>query len=344
MCSCIIFASEFHVMKKVETVGQFILERQATHPEATGELSNLLNDISVASKIVNDVIRKAGLTNILGKQGADNVQGEEQMKLDVFANDQFIHALSAGGEICAIASEEDEHITPINTPQAKNAKYVLLMDPLDGSSNIDVNASIGTIFSVYKRISDVGHPGDLADCLQAGRKQVAAGYVIYGSSTMLVYTAGNGVNGFTLDPSIGEFCLSHPDMQIPKSGNFYSINEGYWWDYPAYIREYVEYCKSTDGKKALRARFIGSMVSDLHRTLIKGGIFMYPDFISTGNGKLRLNYECNPFAFLIEQAGGKASNGKMPILDIQPTELHQRTPILIGSADMVDHVVSLNKA
>ncbi len=325
--------------RKVTTLGQFIIERQDDFPYAKGELSRLLRDIGIASKIVNREVNKAGLVDILGEDGSVNIQGEEVKKLDVFANEQFISALTCGGECCAVGSEENEHVVDINNDVSKNAKYVVAIDPLDGSSNIDVNVSIGTIFSIYRRTSLSG-PGTLNDFMQRGTEQVAAGYIIYGSSTMLVYTTGRGVNGFTLDPSIGEFCLSHPDMKIPKTGKIYSINEGYYVHFPDGIKKYIKYCQEEDTatNRPYSSRYIGSLVADFHRNLIKGGLFIYPSTAATPKGKLRLLYECNPLAFLIEQAGGKASDGYRRILDIQPTDLHQRTPIVIGSSDMVTKV------
>jgi fructose-1,6-bisphosphatase I len=323
---------------RVVTLGQFIIERQAEYPQSKGELSRLLRDIGIAAKIVNREVNKAGLVDILGEAGMTNVQGESQKKLDVFADEQFMAALSAGGECCAIASEEQDKIVPINTPISQNAKYVVAFDPLDGSSNIDVNVSIGTIFSIYKRSSQGPGAGNTEDFLQQGLKHVAAGYIIYGSSTMLVYTTGNGVNGFTLDPSIGEFCLSHPDMKIPATGNIYSLNQGNFVHFPLGVKEYVKWCQQDDKatKRPYSTRYIGSLVADFHRNLIKGGIFIYPSTAGAPNGKLRLLYECNPLAFIIEQAGGKATDGKRRILEIQPTEIHQRTPLFIGSKDMVE--------
>lgn len=320
------------------TLGQFIIERQADFPYAKGELSRLLRDIGIASKIVNREVNKAGLVDILGDFGSTNVQGETVKKLDVYANDQFINALRSGGECLAVASEENEDLVDIDSPVSKNANYVVCIDPLDGSSNIDVNVSIGTIFSIYRRPEGVTGPTRLEDFLQKGTQQVAAGYVIYGSSTMLVYTTGRGVNGFTLDPSIGEFCLSHPDMQIPKSGAIYSVNEGNYAHFPEGVKEYIRYCQEEDKatKRPYSTRYIGSLVADFHRNMIKGGIYIYPSTSKAANGKLRLLYECNPLALIAEQAGGKASNGKLRILDIQPESLHQRTPLFIGSAEMVD--------
>ena len=324
-------------MSRVKTLGQFIIEKQADFPYSKGELSRLLRDIGIASKIVNREVNKAGLADILGEAGEVNIQGENVKKLDVFANDQFIAALSVGGECCAIASEENENIILVDNPQSKNAKYIVAIDPLDGSSNIDVNVSIGTIFSIYRRTSLSG-PGVLEDFLQQGTEQVAAGYVIYGSSTMMVYTTGKGVNGFTLDPSIGEFCLSHPNMQIPKNGKTYSINEGYYVHFPEGVKKYIKYCQEEDNKtnRPYSSRYVGSAVADIHRNLINGGIFIYPTTSSSPKGKLRLLYEANPFSFLIEQAGGKATDGFKRIVEIQPKSLHQRTPLFIGSADMVE--------
>ena len=332
-------------MKNTETITleQFIIERQEEFPFATGDLSSLLRDISIAAKIVNREVNKAGLVGILGGFGENNVQGEAQQKLDVYANDQFIHALRYGEECCVVASEENEDIVVVDDEISENAKYVVLIDPLDGSSNIDVNVSVGTIFSIYRRLSPVGTPGKVEDCLQKGKEQVAAGYVIYGSSTMLVYTTGHGVNGFTLDPSIGEFCLSHRDMKVPDEGPYYSINEGNYEQFSDGMNDYMDYCKSSEGKKPFKGRYIGSMVADLHRNMLKGGIFIYPTSADAPKGKLRLNYECNPFAFIMEQAGGMASNGNERILDIQPVSLHQRSPIIIGSTRMVEKALSIIK-
>jgi len=323
-------------MKIAKTLGQFIIEKQADFPYAKGELSRLLRDIGIAAKIVNREVNKAGLADILGENGTTNIQGEGQKKLDVYANEQFISALKHGGECCIVASEENDDYIHLDTGVSKDAKYIVAIDPLDGSSNIDVNVGIGTIFSIYRRKSTKGR-ASLADVLQRGNEQVAAGYVIYGSSTMLVYTTGKGVNGFTLDPSIGEFCLSHPDMKIPKDGVIYSINEGYYVHFPDGVKKYIKYCQVEDDKtkRPYTSRYIGSMVADIHRNLIKGGIFIYPITANAPNGKLRLVYECNPMAFIIEQAGGKASNGYERILDLEVNELHQRSAIFIGSENMV---------
>jgi len=319
------------------TLGQFIIEKQADFPYAKGELSRLLRDIGIAAKIVNREVNKAGLMDMLGHAGSTNIQGENQQKLDVYADQQFIAALKCGGECCIVASEENEDIIRLDTDISTDAKYIVAIDPLDGSSNIDVNVPVGTIFSIYRRNSIHG-PADLADVLQKGTEQVAAGYVIYGSSTMLVYTTGKGVNGFTLDPSIGEFCLSHPDMRIPASGLIYSINEGNYVHFPQGVKDYIKYCQVEDisTNRPYSSRYIGSMVADIHRNLIKGGIFIYPVTSSAPNGKLRLVYECNPMAFIMEQAGGKASNGSHRILTLDVDTLHQRSPIFIGSTGMVE--------
>ena len=323
-------------MKTVKTLGQFIIERQSDFPYAKGELSRLLRDIGIASKIVNREVNKAGLVDILGEHGSTNIQGESVKKLDIYANEQFIAALGSGGETCAIASEENDDLVPITTKVSKNAKYIVCIDPLDGSSNIDVNVSIGTIFSIYRR-TNTDTPVTEADFLQQGTEQVAAGYVIYGSSTMLVYTTGRGVNGFTLDPSIGEFCLSHPEMKCPDTGVIYSINEGNYTQFPDGVKGFIKYSQATDSatNRPYSSRYIGSLVADFHRNLLKGGIFIYPSTAKSPKGKLRLLYECNPLALIIEQAGGKASDGQRRILDITPTSLHQRTPLFIGSAGMV---------
>lgn len=324
-------------MSKVKTLGQFIIEKQADFPYSKGELSRLLRDIGIAAKICNREVSKAGLADILGDTGESNVQGEQVKKLDVFANEQFIAALSVGGEVCAVASEENEEIIPVINEQSKSAKYVVVIDPLDGSSNIDANVSVGTIFGVYRRTSLTG-AGTNEDFLQRGSDMVAAGYVIYGSSTMLVYTTGKGVNGFTLDPSIGEFCLSHPNMKIPKGGKTYSINEGYYIHFPDGVKKFIKWCQEEDNasNRPFSSRYIGSAVADIHRNIIYGGIFIYPTTSQNPKGKLRLIYECNPLAFIVEQAGGKATDGFKRILDIEPVQLHQRTPIFIGSSEMVD--------
>ena len=323
-------------MRQITTLGQFIIERQADFPYAKGELSRLLRDVGIASKIVNREVNKAGLVDVLGEYGTTNIQGEKVKKLDVYANEQFISALGSGGETCAIASEENDDLVPITTEVSRGAKYVVCVDPLDGSSNIDVNVSIGTIFSIYRR-TNFDTPLTEAEFFQPGTAQVAAGYLIYGSSTMLVYTTGRGVNGFTLDPSIGEFCLSNPDMKCPDTGTIYSINEGNYARFPESVKRYIKYCQVEDDatSRPYSSRYIGSLVADFHRNLLKGGIFMYPSTAKSPKGKLRLLYECNPLAFIIEQAGGKASDGRRRILELVPTSLHQRTPLFIGSAGMV---------
>lgn len=329
-------------MKIGTTLGEFIIKKQADFPHATGELTSLLASIELASKIVNREINQAGLSDILGEMGRANVQGEEQQKLDWFANEKFKDALAARGEVCGLASEEEDEFVAFDPVSGKKSKYVVLIDPLDGSSNIDVNVSVGTIFSIYRRISPADQPIELEDFLQPGIAQVAAGYVIYGSSTMLVYSTGQGVNGFTLDPSIGTFCLSHPDIQIPEQGYCYSVNEGQYLKFPQGVKQYIKYCQAVDEeeKRPYTSRYIGSLVADFHRNLLKGGIYMYPSGTTTPSGKLRLLYECNPIAFLAEQAGGKASTGRERILNLKPEELHQRTPFYVGSRFMVDKLES----
>ncbi len=327
-------------MKDIKTLNQFIVERQADFPYATGELSRLLSDIGIAAKIINREVSQAGLVDIIGRTGQTNVQGEEVQKLDEFANEQLLSALSSGGECCVMASEENESILPVKNNIAADAKYVVNFDPLDGSSNIDVCAPIGTIFAIYRRKTTKEEGCANKDALQKGREQVAAGYVLYGSSAMLIYTTGNGVNGFTLDPSIGEFCLSHPDINMPKDASIYSINEGNWHDYSEGIQQYLTNCKSGRNNKGkpYKARYIGSLVADIHRTLLKGGVFLYPATKKDPKGKLRLVYEANPMAFIIEQAGGVAIDGEQPILDKVPQDLHERTPLIIGSENMVKEV------
>ncbi|PWG80831.1 class 1 fructose-bisphosphatase [Pararcticibacter amylolyticus] len=323
-------------MSAVKTLGQFIIEKQKDFPYAKGELSRLLRDIGIAAKIVNREVNKAGLVDILGEIGTTNSHGESQKKLDVFANEQFISALTCGGECCIVVSEENDDPVYIDSEVSRDAKYIVAIDPLDGSSNIDVNVAVGTIFSIYRRKSTVGK-AVVEDALQKGIEQVAAGYVVYGSSAMLVYTTGKGVNGFTLDPSIGEFCLSHPDMKIPKEGYIYSINEGNYVHFPDGVKKYIKYCQVMDKEtqRPYSSRYIGSMVADLHRNIIKGGIFIYPTTASAPRGKLRLVYECNPMAFIIEQAGGRATDGFERILDKEVGSLHQRSAIFLGSENMV---------
>jgi fructose-1,6-bisphosphatase I len=322
-----------------QTLGEFIIENQKDFPYAAGELSQLLSSIRIAAKVVNREINKAGLVdNILGAAGNENVQGEDQMKLDVFADEVFIRSLRARGEVCGVASEENEDYISFNDPIHSSSKYVVLIDPLDGSSNIDVNVSVGTIFSIYRRLSAPGSPVELSDFLQPGDQQVAAGYVVYGSSTMLVYTTGRGVNGFTFDPGIGSFYLSHPNLQIPETGKIYSINEGNYVHFPDGVKKYLKFIQELDPdtNRPYSSRYIGSLVSDFHRNMLKGGIYIYPRGTKAPNGKLRLLYECNPLAFIAEQANGKASDGSKRIMELQPQELHQRVPFFIGSKEMVD--------
>lgn len=331
-------------MSKLTTLHEFIVAKQKDFPFASGELSRLLNDIALAAKIVSNDVRKAGLVDhILGAQGGQNVQGEEQQKLDVVADEAFIRAFENGGEVCGIASEENDDYLAFQSETAKKGNYVVLFDPLDGSSNIDVNVSIGTIFSIYRRISPNGTSATLDDMLQSGEQQVAAGYVLYGSSTILVYTTGNGVNGFTLDPAVGEFFLSHPEMRMPENGRIYSVNEGNLNDFEPTLRAYISYCQSNENQtgKPYSGRYIGSLVADFHRNLIKGGIYIYPTVPSAPQGRLRLLYECNPLAFLAEQAGGLATDGKNRILEIKPTQLHQRVGFYIGSKLMVEKAMGL---
>jgi fructose-1,6-bisphosphatase I len=324
---------------KFFTLARHIIEEEKKYPQATGELSGLLHELSLAAKVISLEVNKAGLVDILGFTGDSNVHGEKVKKLDIFAHDMLIRAMDHGGHLCVMASEEEEDI--IHIPSRFNiGKYVLLFDPLDGSSNIDANVSIGTIFSIYHRVSPEGEPGILEDCLQQGFKQVAAGYIVYGSSTILVYTAGNGVHGFTLDPAFGEFILSHKNIQTPKKSKIYSINEGNYLYWHPGLKKYIKYLQEEDEKtgRPYSARYIGSMIADFHRNLLYGGIFMYPGDSRNPNGKLRLMYECNPVAFIIEQAGGRAIDGKQRILDIKPDNLHQRVPIFVGSEEDVNTV------
>ena len=325
-------------MSKIKTLGEFIIEKQSDFPYAKGELTRLLSSIRLAAKVVNREVNKAGLVGeILGDAGNENVQGEAQQKLDVYADNQFIYALKARGEVAGVGSEENEDVIVFDDEIGRLGKYVVLIDPLDGSSNIDVNVSIGTIFSIYRRITPEGQPVTVEDFLQPGRKQSAAGYIVYGSSTMLVYTSGNGVNGFTLDPSLGTFCLSHPDIKIPADGKIYSINEGNLNQFEPGLKKYIQWCQELDSQtqRPYTARYIGSLVADFHRNLLKGGIYIYPGTTKAPDGKLRLLYECNPLAFLAEQAGGMATNGNIAIMDIEPKKLHQRVPFFTGSTNMV---------
>lgn len=317
------------------TLDRFIKLKQDEFAYATGELSQLLRDIALASKVVHREINRAGLVEILGAQGSTNVQGEDQQKLDVAANIRFIRALTKGGEVCGVISEEDDDV--VDTGKY-NGRYVVAIDPLDGSSNIDVNVSIGTIFSIFRRRSPLGGPVQKEDLLQAGSEQVAAGYILYGSSTMLVYTTGFGVNGFTYESSLGEYFLSHPDIMIPEDGKIYSINEGSWHSFSEGVKAYVNLCK----ERAYSARYIGSLVADFHRNMFKGGIFIYPATKKAPDGKLRLMFECNALAFIAEQAGGMAMDGQKRVMEIEPTDLHQRVPYYIGSRKMVEEALSLN--
>ena len=331
------------INRHVLTLDEFTIQQLRNFPNATGELSGLLRDMGLAAKRVNVEVNKAGLVDILGDAGSTNVQGEDVKKLDIFANNQFMGVLHHGISCAGIASEELDDFVAFDDEVSKQSKYVCLFDPLDGSGNIDVNVSIGTIFSVYRRITPRGTAVAREDFLQAGINQVAAGYIVYGSSTMLVYATRRGVNGFTLDPSIGEFCLSHPDIRCPEWGRIYSVNHGNYYQYPEPYRKYIELCQQKDKTNGgpYTQRYIGSMVADVHRNLIKGGIFMYPPTKEKPGGKLRLLYECNPFAFIVEVAGGKASNGEQRILDVKPTELHQRSALFIGSRGMMEELESI---
>jgi fructose-1,6-bisphosphatase I len=323
--------------KSNQTLGEFIIENQKDFQYSSGELSRIFNSIRLAAKVVSYKVNKAGLVDIIGAVGEKNIQGEDQQKLDVYANEIFIQTLINREIVCGIASEEnDDFITVQGSDDSHSNKYVVLMDPLDGSSNIDVNVSVGTIFSVYRRISPIGTPVTLEDFLQPGIKQVAAGYVIYGTSTMLVYTTGNGVNGFTLNPAIGTFYLSHPNMRFPVDGNIYSVNEGNYIHFPQGVKDYIKYCQLEEENRPYSSRYIGSLASDIHRNMIKGGIYFYPTSSKAPKGKLRLLYECNPMAFIAEQAGGKASDGFNRIMEIIPTDLHERAPFFCGSLNMVD--------
>ena len=330
--------------KHNKTLVEFIINKQSEFKYSSGELTRLINSIRLAGKIVNHEVNKAGLVDILGTAGEENIQGEDQQKLDVYANEVFIKNLVNREIVCGIASEEEDDFISIQGNNNKNEnKYVVLMDPLDGSSNIDVNVSVGTIFSIYRRITPVGTPVTIEDFLQPGKNQVAAGYIVYGTSTMIVYSTGHGVNGFTLNPAIGTYYLSHPNMQFPDKGYIYSVNEGNYVHFPKGVKEYIKYCQEEEEDRPYTSRYIGSLVSDFHRNMIKGGIYFYPSTSKSPNGKLRLLYECNPMAFLAERAGGKASDGFNRILDIKPSELHQRVPFFCGNKDMVDKLESFMK-
>ncbi|ATF09656.1 class 1 fructose-bisphosphatase [Candidatus Enterovibrio altilux] len=327
-------------MSDMRTLGEFIVEKQHECPSVSGELSSLLSSIRLAAKIVNREINKAGLVDIIGASGNENAQGEQQQKLDVYANEKFKAAMAARDQVCGVGSEEDDDVVIFSEKHGPNAKYVILIDPLDGSSNIDVNVSVGTIFSIYRRVSPLGQLATMEDFLQPGNKQVAAGYIIYGSSTMLVYTTGNGVHGFTYDPSIGVFFLSHENITILNKGSIYSINEGNYITFPKGIKQYLKYCQENkpEDNRPYTSRYIGSLVADFHRNMLKGGIYLYPSTATYPSGKLRLLYECNPMSFIMEQAGGKASDGKQRILDIKPIALHQRVPFFVGTTDMVKKI------
>ena len=325
--------------KSNQTLGEFIIENQKDFPYSSGELSRIFNSIRLAAKVVSYKVNKAGLVDIIGAVGEKNIQGEDQQKLDVYANEIFIQTLINREIVCGIASEEnDDFITVQGSDASHNNKYVVLMDPLDGSSNIDVNVSVGTIFSVYRRITPVGTPVTLEDFLQPGINQVAAGYVIYGTSTMLIYTTGHGVNGFTLNPAIGTFYLSHPKMKCPIDGSIYSVNEGNYVHFPQGVKDYIKYCQLEEENRPYTSRYIGSLASDIHRNMIKGGVYLYPTSSRAPKGKLRLLYECNPMAFIVEQAGGKASDGFGRIMEIEPKELHERAPFFCGSYNMVEKI------
>lgn len=327
-------------LNNIMTLDEFTIQQQRLFPHATGELSGLLRGIGLAAKQVNHEVNRAGIADILGAAGSVNVQGEEVQKLDVYANNVFIDVLRSGINCAGIVSEENDDVVIFDDARSNASKYVMLMDPIDGSGNIDINITIGSIFSVYRRLSPIGQPATLEDFLQKGAKQVAAGYIIYGSSTMLVYATRRGVNGFTLDNSIGEFYLSHPGLTIPARGKFYSFDNCYYNQSEPGIRRYVDYCMSVTENKAgpYSNRYYGCMVADAHRNLLKGGIFFYPAVAGKPDGKLRLCYECNPMAFITEVAGGKATNGRERILDIQPRHIHQRSPLFIGSAEMVEEI------
>ena len=323
---------------KNQPLGEFIIENQSSFKYTSGELSRLINSKRLAAKVVNHEVNKAGLVDIIGAAGDTNIQGEDQQKLDIYANEKFIQTLTNRNIVCGIASEEEDDFITINSQDENHQnKYIVLIDPLDGSSNIDVNVSVGTIFSIYRRVTPVGTPVQLKDFLQKGNQQVAAGYIVYGTSTMLVYTTGDGVNGFTLNPAIGSYYLSHPNIKFPENGTIYSVNEGNYIHFPQGIKNYIKYCQEEkeEDNRPYTSRYIGSLVSDFHRNMIKGGIYMYPKSSKNSNGKLRLLYECNPMAFLAEQANGMASDGFSRIMDIEPSELHQRVPFICGSKNMV---------
>ena len=324
-----------------KTLEQYIIEQEHLFPYSTGAFSRLLRDISVAAKIINRDISKAGLVDVIGDAGEINVQGEHQQKLDIMAHNELVRALIRGGETCVIGSEEKEELIFVESRNQRHGEYIVLFDPLDGSSNIDVNVSVGTIFSVYRLADQFASPS-LEAVLRPGTEQVASGYVVYGSSTMLVYTTGNGVNGFTLDPSVGEFLLSHPGIKTPEQGTMYSINEGYYRAFEKGLREYIKWIQRADAAsgRPYTSRYIGSFISDFHRNLLRGGIYMYPATAKNPKGKLRLMYEVNPTAFIVEQAGGMAIDGEGRVMELVPDSLHARTPLFIGSKKMVERVRS----
>lgn len=322
-------------MKKIITLDEFIIQSEQGYNDTTGQLTRLLRDIGIAAKIINREVNMAGLVNILGVDGSENSTGDMVQKLDVFANNRMIDCLQNSGECAAIVSEENEEMITLNRVPGKDPSYVMVMDPLDGSSNIDVNVSVGTIFGIYRRKTDAAKDADLSDFLRKGSELVASGYVLYGTSTILVYTTGDGVNGFTLDPSIGEFCLSHPNIKIPANGDYYSVNQGYYLKFDLEMRRYIDHCSDCN----FRLRYIGSMVSDIHRIMFQGGIFLYPNTRKYPNGKLRLLYECNPMAMIVEQAGGTALTGQLDrILELEVHDIHQKATIVIGSPDMVEEM------
>lgn len=322
------------------TLGEFIIENQKQFKYSTGELSRLINSIRLAAKTVNYKVNKAGLVDVIGTFGKTNIQGEQQQKLDIYANEVFKSALTNREIVCGIASEEEDHFITVEGKQKTHQnKYVVLIDPLDGSSNIDVSVSVGTIFSIYRRKTPVGKPASMQDFLQPGTHQIAAGYILYGTSTLLVYTTGHGVNGFTLNPALGTFYLSHPNMRFPEEGKIYSVNEGNYVHFPNGVKRYLKYCQEISNERPYTSRYIGSLVSDFHRNLVQGGVYLYPPTHRNPEGKLRLLYECNPMAFLAEQAGGKATNGEKRILEIQPTKLHQRVAFYCGQKKMTDQLL-----
>ena len=332
------------MQNKNQKLDEFIINNQNSFKYSSGELSRLINSITLAANVVNHKLNKAGLVDIIGETGKTNVQDEKQQKLDVYANNKFRDTLINRNIICGYASEEDESFISVNSDDKNNQNsYIVLIDPLDGSSNIDVNVSVGTIFSVYRRVSEIGNSVSIDDFLQKGRNQVAAGYIIYGTSTMLVYTTGDGVNGFTLNPAIGSFYHSHANLKFPKKGSIYSVNEGNYLQFPDYVKKYLKFCQMEEDDRPYTSRYIGSLVSDFHRNLIKGGIFMYPSTSKNPKGKLRLLYECNPISFICEQAGGLAIDGEENILDIQPEALHQRVPFYCGSEKMINQVQTFIK-